>query len=445
MRRTSPRLLLLATLLCLAAARSAEAQYAYGYSQISYDDNNNVVYGYSATELDYDASVYYDAYVEGYLYDEFSLRSSGSEAGYYGLADVWTQTAAAPSTMYTLYSDHYVIAYFYSTFEDCFYCCSCWADNTCCTYYSRWSDYWGYNFFSNGGYYNDWWDFFGPGPEIYLDYSLILLGTTSLTLSTPDFCEVGGGGGGGEALTTQSTTCDVRPTIQGPRELWYFNGVQGVPNYTTNATLTAHPAGAGPYFWEIFSGGGRITATTNDNRLDIHTTGRSHSQNDVAIRVTVRGASASYRLTVRAPHTVVNTLTDYRASSINGWQTLMYFKFRDQFTVNMVYDLPMNEWLGPPQNDYPGGNNWGCCTAVGNMANSAEFRDNYTPPPLSSGPHPVPQSPNNGLSSQRVLHADQSYQAGSMTVGVGRTVQRHKLQFFITHAAQENVISPASP
>ncbi len=121
------------------------------------------------------------------------------------------------------------------------------------------------------------------------------------------------------------------------------------------------------------------------------------------------------------------------------------YHFYDQFDTPLQFDLPANESFTNYGNDYPGGNDWGSPTPVPTVAAGAEFTDSFHPPALSSGPFPVPYSPNNGLSTTTVLHLTQSYGAGTTQTGGGRIVQRQTLHYFLTHAEHLDVIKPASP
>ena len=104
------RILMLLVFIFVVSSKS-QAQYVIGYSHITFDDTSNSVFGYSVSELDYWGSFNYQAYVEGYLYDQAgNVLDSGSDSSYF-LAVVVTQAAALPGSLYTVYSDHYLIAY----------------------------------------------------------------------------------------------------------------------------------------------------------------------------------------------------------------------------------------------------------------------------------------------------------------------------------------------
>jgi hypothetical protein len=84
----------------------------YGYTQHWYDRDAFMAIGYSATDLDYNAQVYYDAYVEGYLYlNDGMVWAKGSDSSLAGHAVAFTAAYVSPSSQYSFYSDHYVRAH----------------------------------------------------------------------------------------------------------------------------------------------------------------------------------------------------------------------------------------------------------------------------------------------------------------------------------------------
>jgi len=187
---------LLFCLYCLVPFQ-ANAQQTFGYSQVGYDDITNTVYGSSTTIVDYIGAFHYRAYVEGYLYDQSgNLLDSGYDEGYF-IAEVLTIAPAFPLTQYTLYSDHYLVAHFYTTVNIrecdpyCYYCFDYFLDPYCNYCYSCSENYWWDPFgFSFGypGYYGPWWYFYGYGPPANLETEYIYLGSTSDSLITPAPC-----------------------------------------------------------------------------------------------------------------------------------------------------------------------------------------------------------------------------------------------------------------
>jgi hypothetical protein len=168
---------------CLLAPRQTHAQYAYGISDIASSQQSREVYGYSGTWLDYYAGYYYDPAVQGELYWQFNNElplSKGYTEGYADWipAEVWTLTAQyRPVTRYTVYSNHFVRAYYYYS--------ACYGFAAGC-----YSDPYGFSFFSDGGYGGYPGSYYNP--YYYVGSRRYYLGTTSISLTTPsDQCSTG--------------------------------------------------------------------------------------------------------------------------------------------------------------------------------------------------------------------------------------------------------------
>jgi hypothetical protein len=185
---------------CFFAASRANAQATYEYSAIWYDDSDNTINGYSATEVDYYVAVDYQAYVEGYLYDDTSaqLVDSGS-AQDSSIAEVYTSASVNSGDDYHVDSYHDVIAsYYYEDIEKspegCWPCDGC---NTDCYYFTDnwwWYDPLGFSN-TNPGYYGPWWELDGEGPFEEVEYQdEEYLGETSAGISTkliPEHLKIG--------------------------------------------------------------------------------------------------------------------------------------------------------------------------------------------------------------------------------------------------------------
>lgn len=75
-------LLTLAALCCLFICSRAQAQQAFGYADITFDESNSTATGYASTELDYETAYYYDAEVQAQIQDENgNVLGSGSASG----------------------------------------------------------------------------------------------------------------------------------------------------------------------------------------------------------------------------------------------------------------------------------------------------------------------------------------------------------------------------
>jgi hypothetical protein len=154
------------------AASRSNAQGVSFHTEISYDDNTNTVWGYSSTEIDYASSYYYNAYVDGCLFENGQLVDSGSDQEAH-LAEVYTSASADPGVEYTLNSYYYEIAIYYyqdieKSPEGCMPCDGCNTD--CYYYYENWYWYDPYGFsFINPGYYDSWGYLYGYGPPAYIE------------------------------------------------------------------------------------------------------------------------------------------------------------------------------------------------------------------------------------------------------------------------------------
>jgi hypothetical protein len=158
---------------------------------MSYDGTTNTVYGYSFTEIDYECSDDYEAYVEGYLKDQNGSTKDSGYAVNPVLAEVDTSTAAVDGGSYTIDSYHDVITRYYRDVIDkspdgCWPCDGC---NTDCYYFQEdyfWYDTYGFSFISPG-YYGPWWDIYGYGPATEVeDDEYDHLGETSASVSGND-------------------------------------------------------------------------------------------------------------------------------------------------------------------------------------------------------------------------------------------------------------------
>src|SRR6266403_6126812 len=75
-------LLMLAALCCLFMCSRAQAQEAFGYADITFNESTNTATGYASTELDYETAYYYDAEVQAHIEDENgNVLGSGQATG----------------------------------------------------------------------------------------------------------------------------------------------------------------------------------------------------------------------------------------------------------------------------------------------------------------------------------------------------------------------------
>ena len=285
-----------AALCFLAWPQATQAQYycgggtAYGISIIAYDDPTHGVYAYSGTELDYCAGVYYDPYVEGYLYEggltEFLADAVDSDYGY-GYADIYpaeayTGVAAKPNTRYIIKTYHYVVAY-YNQY-------ACFSPG--CGYY--WYDPWGY-YFSGGDYgggYN-FWGYYNPG---YYTMQFYYLGSTMVDIYTPYFC-TGSSSPDVASLFFNSagnvSSCPLPPSpadlvVGGPKGLVLAMGTAqpgGLPFVDTIQLTAVGTPGGGSYTWSTTSQKVELVSGANSSVVTVKAKEKSGAKDDVRINV----------------------------------------------------------------------------------------------------------------------------------------------------------------
>lgn len=169
-------------LLCLCAALvcvpKSRAQAVEGISEIAYDSTNGEIDTYSATSLDYYASLYYDAYVQGALYqsDDWNNPIRSGYALDNPTADGYMVAPAVVGDDYELQSDHFVVAYYivgYDAYGDPVY-----------------ADEYGYSYLSSTDPVGDSGSYDPPMTyeDVIADY--IYLGSTVVGISTYDLTPV---------------------------------------------------------------------------------------------------------------------------------------------------------------------------------------------------------------------------------------------------------------
>jgi hypothetical protein len=196
-------------LLCVLAAPSPiAAQEVIGISAILSTTNSTHIDTYSATEMDAVTAYYYDAYVEGYLFQNNGLVADGAALGNPTASGTLTEPLAVGDT-YEIDSYHYLVAFFV------------YSDGGNEYYYNP------YDFAFDGGEGDpSGTGFFGGGGEtyetaeyIYLGYTYVVLptGVPSISSINPTSASVGSSGTitaqgtNLEDLFTQSTT----PAVDG--------------------------------------------------------------------------------------------------------------------------------------------------------------------------------------------------------------------------------------
>lgn len=156
----------------------AQAQHAFSYSSIDYDESTNIVSAYAQTNPDYSTLVYY-----GYP----TVSSSIKDASGFVLASQTSQSGSvsftAPgngSDSYSLTSGHYMMSSFrgYNIYSQC----------NGQSYSSAYIDYYNYQNFehtpSTLNFYF-YYDNFGPGPNCAEQSAFRFLAGTIATVSRP--------------------------------------------------------------------------------------------------------------------------------------------------------------------------------------------------------------------------------------------------------------------
>jgi hypothetical protein len=167
LKRTTICALILIGLCAFFAVDKAKAQTVWGKTAFHVDQNSRQLYGYHATELDYWAWVYYDAYVEGFIRNQFGATlDSDSDLDTGGLAEAFTQITYAPGQTYYVISDHYVGAYYSQPGPGGVI---------------QYANPFGFGFSGPSGGYRGIFGF-SPGPPVYTTYRLYYLGWTGWEL-----------------------------------------------------------------------------------------------------------------------------------------------------------------------------------------------------------------------------------------------------------------------
>jgi len=232
-------------------------------------------------------------------------------------------------------------------------------------------------------------------------------------------------------------------------DIWYFNETYPT-GYATQMTLTLGGVGTVTSVWTVTAGGDYVcfendldTITHHNNQCLVISEDASRDPNDVTITVTVAGATvATYTFTVMAPQHVVLTPTvrdsqgvwhqqnPYDESIGGGYATWYGIQVLDMFGT-AVPNVPVNEWFGTYYLDADPCN-WGPPTPVsGSLDAQGRFRDKYASP---TAPGRVPSPVNPGAANWNVTpvcHIPQHYYVGTSSVGGGRIVSSHTVQYYI--------------
>lgn len=359
----------LAVLCLFTSAQQAQAQYcsygiAYGVSWTWQD--NNAVYGYSATALDYCAGLYYDPAVYGrfsegnFATENVRLLADGYSEGY---ADwipaevLFGYGAPIGFQHYNTDSIHYVLEYYQ------YYACFSY-----CGYY--WYDPWGFGFASPGP------NFSGSGGLSYWSVRRRRLGNTYHTIiyQPPDPCQQGQQfTSTGVPCTNPTPTPTPTPTPSQGVSVTYKtetqnngipmgNGVAqvGLPNRNSTDVVATGSPGGGEYIWSTSSD--KVSLSPNGNTLTITAKKKSDQAGDVVIDLTYK-LSDDRKVTVQIPMTVqqpgsmkfIKTvsngpLTEARRTRrqrvTTGWKKVIDWQVIDHLGVQpMLFRMPVADTI----------------------------------------------------------------------------------------------------
>lgn len=245
----------------------------------------------------------------------------------------------------------------------------------------------------------------------------------------------------GQSPTSPTYTVQVQPipTISGPTTVWWFSG-QNPSGYSTSITLTS--SGGASTTWAVTSGATKVKlSATSGASTNVTSSGTAFSSavGDIKITATVAGVTSSpFAITSREPYRLVAGIITKECDPTYGYSDHLNYQIQDQLLVNLSSDVPIGEkWTAPAVQDYAG-NNWGWPTAKSTTAAAGAFSDHITGRAIT-GAIPVPVCTG---SSVKVQHRNQSWYAGSLTIGVGTLVQTDVLGRFRDHADHESIVSP---
>lgn len=359
----------LAVLWIFASPQKAQAQYcsygvAYGASWTWQDDN--AVYGYSATALDYCAGLYYDPAVYGrftegnFATENVRLLAEGYTEGY---ADwipaevLFSYGSPIGFQYYNTDSIHYVLEYYQ------YYACFSY-----CGYY--WYDPWGFGFTNEAGP-----NFSGSGGISYWAVRRRRLGSTYHTIiyQPPDPCQQG------QQFTSTGLPCTEptpTPTPTGtPSQtvsVTYTtetqnNGIPmgngtaqvGLPNRNSTDVVATGSPGGGEYIWSTSSD--KVSLSPNGNRLTITAQKKSDQPGDVVINLSYklsdgRHADTQINMTVQQPGSLKYVSTTFngalapsrptrRQRLLAGWKKTIDWQVLDHLGQPMTFRMPVADTM----------------------------------------------------------------------------------------------------
>jgi len=245
------RAVLLTAALLVASQCPVIAQQVVGVSAILDATNSSTIYTYSATELDYVASEYYDAAVEGYLFQNGSqirwgYASSGSASN---IAYGYLNAPVSVGSDYQLESDHYLMAAYMVEYNGSYY----------------YSNPYYYPLMPSGGSGSSSSSYPSGGGDAYIEVQYIYLGTTAIGIST------------------------APPYIGGIRE-WANGGTYGVRG--TSGYIEVY----GQHLLDVFNGG--TTPAMSGNGVSVSVYWASANQVNLSYTIASSASAGDHTLTL---------------------------------------------------------------------------------------------------------------------------------------------------
>ena len=134
----------------------------------------------------------------------------------------------------------------------------------------------------------------------------------------------------------------------------------------------------------------------------------------------------------------VNTCSDTTGGGTNGYKSQAIYTAQSFFGVTLN-NLGVNETFGKDVPD--ASNNWPANTPGGlTIPSSDAFADTMCS--VGKTQTPAPLTPQNPLSSEKIVHSPQSWFVGSVTPGTGVEVQTDTQQYYIDHGRHLIIVSP---
>jgi len=251
--------------------------------------------------------------------------------------------------------------------------------------------------------------------------------------------------------TPNNAICSMKFTpveVVQDNDLWWFNGANAA-NYHEEVTLTAQGATTGTFKWEVTAGADKVDlnnggadadtiTATDDNTVQVKSTGVSAAVNDVSVKLSINGAViCTHTMTVYAPQVEVQTgVTDHNFSYMghnNGYESRHNFQINDQFSNALPHNIELNEhWTEGAQNDHTPATNWTQANDDSWVVNPAGDID-YLRACWWGTAVPNTTNPANPLGATEVYHWDGEHYVGTATEGSGVRVLTRVWQYYQDH------------